>query len=105
MTTQYLVNAYRGLERASGRDRVTQELSDHLESAIADIQLFGAVGQIQLAKAFTESMNTTSRGDPRDLLARLRSDLRRELELAALSETPAAIVNWRFREFNAGDGR
>jgi hypothetical protein len=44
---EYLIEAYRRLENAGGRDLPSSpEQSRDLESAIADIQLFGSLAQI-----------------------------------------------------------
>ena len=38
--TEYLINAYRKLESSANRE-ATREMANNIESAIADIQLFG----------------------------------------------------------------
>ena len=63
-------------------------LSRDLESAIADIQLFGSAEQVRLAQAFTRAIARTREGQLASLLAVLRRDLRRELDLDPIAEPP-----------------
>jgi hypothetical protein len=68
---QYLIDAYRRLESAANR---TNAQTQELESAVADIQLFGSAEQITLVRKS------------------LRADLRKELDLGI---SPAKIVHLR----------
>src|SRR5687767_7029495 len=95
--TNYLIEAYRNIENACYREVLTEELKRKMESAIADIQLFGSLKQIAAAKTFTETMNKNSRGDPRELLADLRNDLRKELNLDLAPTDPEDIIHWRLK--------
>ncbi len=82
---QYLIDAYRKLERVSNRDKVTPEWAENIESAIADIQLFGSAGQVAMAKQFASDMAAERQASADDLLADLRKDLRQELILENVS--------------------
>ncbi len=93
----YLIEAYRGIEDACGRDSLSVDQKTRLERAIADVQLFGLTHQIQAAKEFTERMNKSSNDDPRFLLAVLRYDLRHELNLPKSSCDPQDIIHWRLK--------
>jgi hypothetical protein len=81
---QYLIDAYRRLESVSNRDENSPEWAQGLESAIADIQLFGSAGQVALAKKFATDMAGKSQASADDLLNDLRRDLREELNLESV---------------------
>jgi hypothetical protein len=78
---QYLIDAYRKLESVSNRDESSPEWAEKLESAIADIQLFGSAGQVAMAKKFASDMAAERGASADDLLNDLRKDLRQELNL------------------------
>jgi hypothetical protein len=84
LRVQYLIEAWRKLENASNRYDNTQ-LAD-LETAIADIQLFGSPKQIDLAIQFVENFVNTKTGSLDELLNELRQSLRNELNLEAVSK-------------------
>src|SRR5262249_50800790 len=85
LRVRYLVDAYRQLETACSRDDI-MPYKEGVECAIADVQLFGTPRQVELAKAIMRDIETGSRTtDPRTLLSDLRTDLRRELNLVALT--------------------
>lgn len=86
----YLIGAYRTLESISNRSPasgVERYMSDmeRLESAIADIQLFGSRRQIDLGKAMVTAFVTNGTVSLDDLLEELRKDLRGELQLEGVS--------------------
>jgi len=62
--------------------------SDHsdLESAAADIQLFGSLEQVAIVQKFAEDFASGGAASVDDLLKALRLDLRHELCLPALPE-------------------
>lgn len=77
---QYLIEAYRRLERSvdrPGRERKKEDF----ESAIADIQLFGTSEQIRLAVEVGEELVAQGTVSLKKLLPELRRDLREELDL------------------------
>lgn len=78
----YLIQAWRLLETASNRD--SQELRSNIETAIADIQLFGTRRQIELVQKFAEEMATHKSSSSSELLILLREDLRNELNLESV---------------------
>ena len=92
------IDVYRNIEVCCGRGEsysLTAQEKAGIERAVSDIQLFGSTSQINLAKGFIESMNKNSFGDPRNVLATLRNDLRKELDLPKVSYDPNDIVHWR----------
>ena len=96
LRTGYLIEAYRNIEKACGhKGYLPAKLNREMESAIADVQLFGSKHQIELARRFTDSMNKDSFADPRSLLVILRSNLREELNLEQVSIDPNDIFHWR----------
>ena len=78
---QYLIDAYRKLEGVSNREENSPEWAKKLESAIADIQLFGSARQVAMAKEFASDMAAQRGASADDLLKDLRKDLRQELLL------------------------
>ncbi len=87
---KYLIEAYRRLEGGACRGAIhNTEYGKGLESAIADIQLFGTVKQVcmakELATAIAERRVEASAGA---LLLSLRDDLRKELSLDIINEKP-----------------
>jgi len=82
---QYLIDAYRKLERVSNRDENTPEWGENIESAIAGIQLFGSARQVEMAKEFASDMAAERAASADDLLNDLRKDLRQELNLENVS--------------------
>lgn len=79
VTIEYLIKAWRTLERAS--HRLDYSHNAELERAVADIQLFGTEKQIELAQQFADQIAQTRSGDALELLIQLREDLRMELGL------------------------
>jgi hypothetical protein len=90
LRTQYLIEAYRKLERAVHREDTTAS-GPELESAVADIHLFGSARQVELVQAFVQQFTTTKTGDVSDLLTDLRRDLRAELQLETVPNKVAFI--------------
>lgn len=94
MVTSYLVDAYEKLNAFACACAVhtegSQSLAEGVNSAVADVQLFGTPKQIQLAKSIVKHFSGESRisgGNPlTDLLVDLRNTLRTELRLDAINE-------------------
>jgi hypothetical protein len=98
LRVQYLIDAYRHIERVCAPNKpadISDDMLRGIESAIADIQLFGSAQQIELAKRVVKEIVSGSYSDPRYLLAELRKDLRRELNLDAASSDPVDIMHFR----------
>jgi len=82
----YLIDAYRKLESAANRPMTPDsEHARNIESAIADIQLFGSISQVEFAQIAAKTFAETGQVSFDDLLNDLRDDLRNELELDTLS--------------------
>jgi len=90
LRVQFLVDAYRRLESVSNRP-FRAETGKVLESAIADIQLFGTPNQVRLAQEFAAGYARNHTHPIKQLLTDLRNDLRRELGLPATPEPPRAL--------------
>jgi len=85
----YLIEAYRRLESCAHRgDQL--EISK-LESAIADIQLFGTTKQVGLVQRFTAQIASEGSAQMDDLLKDLRQDLRIELRLEPIAAIPVHV--------------
>jgi len=84
LRVQYLIEAWRRLENATGRSDDSR--SADLETAIADIQLFGSPRQIELAQKFANELASRRESNLDELLADLRQNLREELKLETASQ-------------------
>ncbi len=88
----YLIEAYRRLESCALRHGPFDALK--LESAVADIQLFGSPRQVQLVQEFAAEF-AAQRGASLDALLReLRCNLRVELKLESV---PDRILHLRIK--------
>ena len=94
LRVQYLIEAYRRLEAVSHANNLKERRLD-VESAIADIQLFGTPQQIQLAVKFAKELSEKEIASLDELLTDLRKDLRAELEL---EKTLLSIKHLRFKD-------
>ncbi|MDR3339926.1 MAG: hypothetical protein LBT25_07560 [Candidatus Symbiothrix sp.] len=79
MRVNYLIEAYRLIESAANRENNNK--LKNLESAIADIQLFGTQTQILLSQKIVEIFVQQNSADFDCLLKNLREELRKELDL------------------------
>lgn len=79
VTIEYLIQAWSKLEKASNRK--DNRYNTEIETAIADIQLFGTKRQIELAQQFAEEITRNKKSSTLELLVLLREDLRKELKL------------------------
>ena len=97
---EYLISAYLSLADASLRPPAPNSpYFQKMESAIADIQLFGSESQIEQVKAFLQEYDTKGKGSLDPLMNSLRNDLRKELKLSQIKEN----VHW-FRPEGAPTG-
>jgi hypothetical protein len=83
MRVEYLLGAYRRLERASNRPMTPSDDRD-VEAAVADVQLLGSPSQVQLAERFARTFAAEGTAATEPLLEDLRASLRRELLLEAV---------------------
>lgn len=90
----HLIEAYRNLENAAGRDELTEEQKDRLESSIAAIFLLGTLDACKAADKLTVDV-ANGGGNMNELLAIMRSDLRKELGLSAVNGAPRFLRFWR----------
>ncbi len=95
--TDYLIKAYQNLANASQRPP-QPEYFRLMESAIADIQLFGSKEHIQLVSLFLKEFSSANKASFDPLLNALRSDLRIDLDYEQLNGN----VQW-FRPEGAPD--
>ncbi len=79
VTIEYLIKAWGKLEKASNRK--DNRYNTEIETAIADIQLFGTKQQIELAQQFAEEIARNKESSALELLILLRENLRKELKL------------------------
>ena len=83
---EYLIAAYRNLERSANIVN-SNEVKDGVESAIADIHLFGSEEQIELVQEFSNSIANEGHASMDSLLLQLREDLRKELRLSKVPKS------------------
>ena len=93
MRISYLINAFRRIEDSV--NRTDPDKLFLLESAIADIQLFGTKKQIELSIKSANDLAKNRQADNKPLLMDLRNDLRNELGLE-----PVTDVEWCFLRIN-----
>jgi len=79
----FLVDAFRRLAAAAHHPNIF-EIANEIESAVTDIQLFGSVEQVKKVQFFVQAFAELKKADIDELLASLRDDLRKELDLPAL---------------------
>ncbi len=85
ISIEHLINAYRILANEVSHRDLNDERHLALENLLTDIQLFGSIEQVDLAKSLADEVasNGTFELDP--LINSLRSDLRNQLKLKAVS--------------------
>lgn len=81
---QYLLEAYRSLERAESLEDGPPRWRVY-ENAAADIQLLGSKEQVELVRIWMSDFTTTQTGNLTPVLESLRKSLRRELHLEAVA--------------------
>jgi Na+/phosphate symporter len=86
LRTQYLIEAHRRLESAGNRSTNTSQWAHELESAVADIQLFGSSEQVRRARTFALEFAEHGHAALDELLESLRIDLRKELDLVVAED-------------------
>ena len=91
MMLSYLIEAYRHIENASNRQDLEHRI--WLEPALADIQLFGSLEQIELAKQAAIELTQNHHVNVDELLQSLRCDLRKKLDLVP-TETPISQLRF-----------
>ena len=83
--TEYLISAFQRLANAANRPPSEgSEYFKDMESAIADIQLFGDVQDVEIVKEFLEEFSSKGHASLDPLLLRLRNKLRKELDYGEL---------------------
>ncbi len=92
LRVQYLIDAYRKLEAASNRQEAEEIHVASLESAVADLQLFGTQAQVAKTTQFVKEFAERGEAPLGELLFELRQDLRQELRLDA---APGRIMHIR----------
>ena len=92
LRVQYLIDAYRKLEAASNRQESEEIHVESLESAVADLQLFGTQAQVAKTIQFVKKFAATGEAPLSELLFELRRDLRQELRL---DPAPGEIMHIR----------
>ena len=91
LKTQYLIDAFRRLANSANRSPAQNSpFFRDMESAIADIQLFGTKKDIELVCSFLEEFSKKGQASLDPLLLALRNNLREELGYEEINEN----VTW-----------
>ena len=91
LRSEYLITTFNKLANASWREpKPGSQYFTDMETAIADIQLFGTHSQITKAGAMIDEFQRTRSASLDELLRDLRDDLRREMDLPEIEEN----VRW-----------
>ena len=85
LSLEYLTRAYRFLTTEIVQRDISNEGWIKLEGIIAEIQLFGSVEQVRLAKDLADSISRGGEFEMDALINSLRKDLRSQLGLKAVS--------------------
>ena len=90
----HLIEAYRNLENASGRDELTNEQKDKLESSVAAIFLLGSKEAAEEASKLAKDV-ASGLGNMNALLKVMRNNLRTELGLEQHDVDALFLRMWR----------
>jgi len=93
----HLIEAYRNLEDAAGRQVLTDKQKDRIESSVAAVFLFGSGEAAKEAKLLSEK-TAAGQGSMLPLLKVIRNDLRKELGLEKHDVSPLILRMWRDEE-------
>ena len=81
LTIEHLIKAYRILTTEIAHRQETKEGAKKLENILSDIQLFGSLVQVELAKNLIEVVVSGNEFELDPLINSLRNDLRKQLGL------------------------
>jgi len=85
IVTRHLVRTYRVLTNDISHRATSSERQKKFEIMISDIQLFGSVEQVELVKTLADECVSGDEFQLDPLINSLRKDLRKRLNLSALS--------------------
>ena len=92
MRIEYLLSAYRSLADASNRElQGSSNDARAFEQGLEDIQLLGSGEQAGEAVQVARAMASGGGASTDELLRMLRDDLREELDLPALADSPVHL--------------
>lgn len=95
ISIEHLVNAYRVLTNDVSHRKLNEERKIALENLLSDIQLFGSVEQVMMAKTLADEVASGGAFELDPLINSLRNDLRVQLKL----EQVQGNVRWlRFQK-------
>ncbi|HMN25510.1 MAG TPA: hypothetical protein PKE38_13485 [Ignavibacteriaceae bacterium] len=95
LTIQHLINAYTVLTNEITHRPKSINSDRALEKVISDIQLFGSIEQVEIAKSLAAEIAQKGNSGIDDLINSLRNDLRRQLKLPPIEGN----ITWlRFNE-------
>jgi hypothetical protein len=81
ISIEHLINAYRILTNEISHRKETQESNIKLENILSDIQLFGSLEQVNLAKDLADTVASGGEFQLDPLINSLRNDLRKMIGL------------------------
>lgn len=95
ISIDHLINAYRILTNDISHRKGTKENNIKLENILSDIQLFGSVEQVELARNLAETVASGGEFKLDPLINSLRNDLRR---MIGLKEIKGNVTWLRFND-------
>ncbi len=90
----HLIEAYRNLENAAGRQKLSDEQKDRLETSVAAVFLLGSTKAAIEARTLAEE-TASGMGNMTALLKVMRNDLRKELGLEQHNVDALFMRMWR----------
>lgn len=85
IVTEHLINSYRILTNEIAHREQTLESTEKLENLLSDIQLFGSLEQVNLAKKLACEVAANKQFELDPLINKLRDNLRDELNLKKIN--------------------
>ena len=85
LVINHLIEAYRIIANEVSHREESEERNLKLENLLSDIQLFGSPEQIAIAKKLADDVASGGVFELNELIVSLRNDLRKQLNLSAVS--------------------
>ena len=85
LTTKHLINAYSVLTNDISHRKPSEERNKKLECIITEIQLFGSIEQVELARMLADEVAAGHEFELDPLINSLRTELRIQLELQPIN--------------------
>ncbi len=100
LVLEYLVSVFRDLSNEVAYREKSPERDKKLENSLSEIQIFGTIEQVSLAKSLADNLASDGVSEIAPLINNLRDSLRKELGLDAVSEN----ISWLRLQKKHGNG-